>query len=108
MNRVVELGAQDKGTLGRAFSCGTSNAGVYPHSTVHGEICLRELHFGISQAVSAPTSSLSSVTVDGKLCLSMAYCEPIWNREQAEEYLQTVLTLLEMAADSRANYVEAS
>ena len=29
MNRVVELGAQDRATLGRAFSAGVSNAGVF-------------------------------------------------------------------------------
>ena len=34
MNRVVELGSQDRATLGRAYSAGVSNVGVYAHDLV--------------------------------------------------------------------------
>ena len=78
MNRVVELSAQDRTTIGRAYSCATSNVGVYAHPTSHGGTSIDQIFFGISQTVSAPAISVSTVTVDGKLCLSLAYCRPIW------------------------------
>ena len=71
MNRVVELGSQDRATLGRAYSAGVSNVGVYAHPTTHGDVSLSRVHFGISQTVSAPCISVSAVTVEGQLCLTV-------------------------------------
>lgn len=45
----LSLGAQDHGTLGRAYSSGVSNVGVYAHPTTHGDVSLSRLFFGISQ-----------------------------------------------------------
>uniref|UniRef100_A0A7S4B9A2 Uncharacterized protein n=4 Tax=Chrysotila carterae TaxID=13221 RepID=A0A7S4B9A2_CHRCT len=59
MNRVVELSAQDATSLGRAYSCACSNVGVFNQGTVHGDIRLRSVFFGISQTVSAPSISTS-------------------------------------------------
>eukprot|EP00316_Scyphosphaera_apsteinii_P023573 CAMPEP_0119307144 /NCGR_PEP_ID=MMETSP1333-20130426/7714_1 /TAXON_ID=418940 /ORGANISM="Scyphosphaera apsteinii, Strain RCC1455" /LENGTH=596 /DNA_ID=CAMNT_0007310617 /DNA_START=320 /DNA_END=2110 /DNA_ORIENTATION=- len=98
MNRVVELGAQDRGTLGRAYSAGVSNVGVFAHSTTHGDIRLAQLHFGISQSVSAPAISTSAVTVRGRLFLTISYAIPIWPDAEAEAYANNLVCMLEMAA----------
>ncbi len=100
MNRVVELSAQDRSTVGRAYSCANSNVGVYASPSERGGTRLSALHFGISQTVSAPAISVSSVTVDGTLCLSVAYCVPIWNDEQAAAFSDRVGGVLEAAAGS--------
>ena len=78
MNRVVELGSQDRATLGRAYSAGVSNVGVYAHPTKQGDISISQIYFGISQTVSAAAISVSAVTVDGTLCLTVQYATPIW------------------------------
>jgi len=98
MNRVVELGSQDRTTLGRAYSAGVSNVGRYAHATTYGDLTLGPIHFGISQSVSAPAISTSAVTVDGKLCLTVSYPTPIWSTEAAEEYADSLVTMLELAA----------
>jgi len=98
MNRVVELGSQDRGTLGRAFSAGVSNAGRYAHPTKYGNLQLSRLHFAISQSVSAPAISTSAVTVDGVLCLTVTYSTPIWDERQAQEYADNLVKLLEAAS----------
>jgi hypothetical protein len=100
MNRVVELGSQDRATLGRAYSAGVSNVGVYAHGTRHADLTLSAVHFGISQTVSAPAISISSVTVDGKLCLTVQYATPIWTDVAASAYADAFVRTLEMAAEA--------
>ena len=100
MNRVVELGSQDRATLGRAYSAGVSNVGVYAHDIDHGDLALRRVYFGISQTVSAPAVSTSAVTVDGTLCLTTQYATPVWGDQQAEEYADGLVRTLELAAAS--------
>mmetsp|Transcript_163332 Transcript_163332/g.297964 ORF Transcript_163332/g.297964 Transcript_163332/m.297964 type:complete len:214 (-) Transcript_163332:26-667(-) len=98
MNRVVELGSQDRSTLGRAFSAGISNVGRYAHATKYGDLQVSKLHFGISQSVSAPAISTSAVTVDGTLHLTVSYASPIWSEENAEEYADNLVKTLGLAA----------
>ena len=98
MNRVVELGSQDRATLGRAYSAGVSNVGVYAHATAHGDLRLKNVFFGISQTVSAPAISTSAVTVDGELCLTTQYATPIWQEATAGAYADGVQRVLELAA----------
>jgi len=100
MNRVVELGSQDRATLGRAYSAGVSNVGVYAHETRHGDLGIDRIHFGISQTVSAPSISVSAVTVDGTLCLSVQYATPIWAEAEAEAYADGLVQMLTLAAGS--------
>lgn len=98
MNRVVELGSQDRATLGRAYSAGVSNVGVYAHPTAHGDLQLTRIHFGISQTVSAPAISTSAVTVDGTLCLTTQYATPIWPEAEAKAYVDGIVRTLELVA----------
>eukprot|EP00326_Haptolina_ericina_P011639 CAMPEP_0181210280 /NCGR_PEP_ID=MMETSP1096-20121128/23141_1 /TAXON_ID=156174 ORGANISM="Chrysochromulina ericina, Strain CCMP281" /NCGR_SAMPLE_ID=MMETSP1096 /ASSEMBLY_ACC=CAM_ASM_000453 /LENGTH=111 /DNA_ID=CAMNT_0023301549 /DNA_START=47 /DNA_END=382 /DNA_ORIENTATION=- len=98
MNRVVELGSQDRATLGRAYSAGVSNVGVFAHPTTYGDIQLSRLFFGISNSVSSPAISLSAVTVDGSLCLAVQYASPIWPDDEAIAYADGLVSLLERAA----------
>ena len=83
---------------GRAYSAGVSNVGVYAHPAAHGALALSRLHFGISQTVSAPSISVSAVTVEGRLCLTVQYATPIWSEADAEAYTDGVARALELAA----------
>jgi len=94
MNRVVELGAQDRSTLGRAYSCGTSNAGVFAHREAYDNLVLEAIYFGISQSVSAPSVSVSCITVGGSICLCTQWCSPIWGEKQGAEYGRAVRDML--------------
>jgi len=98
MNRVVELGSQDRATLGRAYSAGISNVGVYGHASTHGDLTLSQVFYGISQTVSAAAVSVSAVTVDGTLCLTVQYAAPIWPEDKAEAFTDDFVRTLEMAA----------
>ena len=98
MNRVVELGAQDRATLGRAFSAGLSNAGVFGHRCSYGDLTLSSVFFGISQTVSAPAISASAVTVDGRMCLTVQYASPIWPEAEAEAFADDLLATLKLAS----------
>lgn len=98
MNRVVELGSQDRATLGRAYSAGVSNVGVYAHPAEHGDLKLSRIHFGISQTVSAPSISVSAVTVQGRLCLTVQYATPVWPEAEAERYADDLISMLRLAA----------
>jgi len=106
MNRVVELGAQDRATLGRAYSAGISNVGVFAHNTTFGEspsggdpaLSLSQLYFGISQTVSAPAISISAVTIEGTLCLTVQYASPIWPKNEAEAFADSIIRMLEIAS----------
>ena len=78
MNRVIELGAQDVGTLGRRTPplrarnrhnsltrhtqvlCGNSNVGLFPHDLEYGDVKIEKVFFGISQSVSSPASYVSA------------------------------------------------
>jgi hypothetical protein len=136
MNRVVELGAQDRATLGRAYSVGLSNVGVFAHETSFGgkeeeeeergeveidssqsgsggepadepaalgraskePLSLSQLYFGISQTVSAPAVSVSSVTVKGRLCLTVQGAFPIWPEDELEAFADNLIQSLEVVA----------
>ncbi|KAL3895132.1 MAG: hypothetical protein SGPRY_013602, partial [Prymnesium sp.] len=90
----------DRATLGRAYSAGVSNVGVYAHPARQGDLSLSRLYFGISQSVSAPAISISAVTVDGTLCLTVCYAAPIWTDEAAQSYADNLLSTLEAAIRS--------
>ena len=77
---------------------GVSNVGVYAHPTTHGDVSLSRVHFGISQTVSAPCISVSAVTVEGQLCLTVQYATPIWPEAEAEAYVDGLVRALELAA----------
>ena len=108
MNRVVELGSQDRATLGRAYSAGVSNVGVYAHPTTHADLSLRRVFFGISQTVSAAAISVSAVTVEGTLCLTVQYASPVWDDERAEAYADDLVATLELAAQGRVPDAQAA
>ena len=106
MNRVVELGSQDRATLGRAYSAGISNVGRYAHPARYADLSLRHVFFGISQTVSAPAISASAVTVDGTLCITLQYATPIWPQDKAEAYADGLVRVLELAAAEAKAKVE--
>ena len=88
---------------GRAYSAGVSNVGVYAHPAAHGALALSRLHFGISQTVSAPSISVSAVTVAGAMCLSVQYATPIWPHDKAAAYADDLLATLQLAAKPSAS-----
>ena len=61
-------------------------------------LTLSRVHFGTSQTVSAPCISVSAVTVEGQLCLTVQYATPIWPEAEAEAYVDGLVRALELAA----------
>ncbi|KOO35790.1 hypothetical protein Ctob_015516 [Chrysochromulina tobinii] len=54
------------------------------------------------RTVSAPSISVSAVTVNGQLCLTVQYATPIWPDEKAEAYADDLVAMLEMMAKGAA------
>ncbi len=48
--------------------------------------------------MSAPCISVSAVTVQGQLCLTVQYATPIWPEAEAEAYVDGLVRALELAA----------
>ena len=61
-------------------------------------LALERVFFGISQTVSAPAISVSAVTVDDALCLTVQYATPIWPEAAAEAFADDFARVLELAA----------
>jgi hypothetical protein len=85
-------------TLGRAYSAGVSNVGVFAHPTTYGDLAVNEVYFGISQTVSAPCVSVSAVTVNDALCLAVQTATPLWPEAAAAAFADNLVRILELAA----------
>lgn len=98
IHQTYSSSSQDRATLGRAYSAGISNVGVFKHPTSYGDLNLREVYFGISQTVSAPAVSVSAATVGGNLCLAFHTATPLWPQSETTAFADNFVRTLELAA----------
>ena len=103
--RIVELAAGSPFTLGRAYSCGVSNAGVYGGDARAGAYSLSSVRYAVSHARSGSIFQLSCVTVpsDGDAAAGSLHCvfaapSPLVPRELLDAYADTCLRALAAAA----------
>lgn len=102
MESIIYANAQAT-TLGRAYSVTVSNAGLYNQSNGdYGSLKLKEIFFGISQAVTGSLCSLSCLTVAGALQLTAIASTPILTRAALDVFADMLVKTLTMAAQAPA------
>ena len=99
---VVEAEARNPDTLGRGYTCGVSNVGVFspPADAKLAPKALRAVagYYGTSHARSGVYCLLSSITVDGALCGCLQFTAPITPRAEAAAFRDGIAALLRAAA----------
>ena len=105
---VVEAEARNPDTLGRGYTCGVSNVGVFTlaaaaattHDAGGKKAPLRAVagYYGTSHARSGVYCLLSSVTVDGALCGCLQFTAPLTAPAEAAAFRVGVTALLRAAA----------
>ena len=105
---VVEAEARNPDTLGRGYTCGVSNVGVFTLAAAAAttddaggkKAPLRAVagYYGTSHARSGVYCLLSSVTVDGALCGCLQFTAPLTPPAEAAAFRDGVTALLRAAA----------
>lgn len=102
---VVDKKAVDPAILGRDCHTGVSNVGVCTFSRGGGggaggelieleTLTVREVYFSVGYAYAGPYCMLSSITVDGCLCVTMAFTTPVTTSEEADLFTYCLSTLI--------------
>ena len=81
MTRLVELEADNPYTLGRAYCCGVSNAGVYK-----GSDGVDQLYYATSTRYAGATFQASCATANGRLHCCFNAAEPVATRAGLEAF----------------------
>jgi len=84
IREVMKMEAKSPKTLGRLFSSGLSNMGIYKHETEHNNLKLKTIHYATSQTITGCLHQLSCGTVKGELCCTYQFTEPISSRQEGE------------------------
>ena len=93
MTRLVELEADNPFTLGRAYCCGVSNAGLYP-----AEDSAVAVYYGTSTRHAGATFQASCATVRGDLHVCVNAPTPLARAGDAGRFADALLAELEAAA----------
>ncbi len=109
MNNLVYLSAQSKDTLGRAYSAGVVNAGVFEKQkavsrreeterdslkTKHGRFEIQEVFYATSHARSGCLYQISCLTVNNELMCTFHPASPVVTEEKNEEFADSFVQLL--------------
>mmetsp|Transcript_4158 Transcript_4158/g.10743 ORF Transcript_4158/g.10743 Transcript_4158/m.10743 type:complete len:565 (+) Transcript_4158:181-1875(+) len=97
---IVENAAASEQTHGRAYTCGLSNAGVWPGRTQYGPISLDGVYYGVTNSQNGCLFQLSCVTVGGRLCVCLQTSAPLIERGEAERFLDVMDRELCRAVDT--------
>jgi hypothetical protein len=110
MNNLVDLSAKSKDTLGRAYSAGVANNGVYERQKAvkrenekecgsikskHGQYEIKDVYFGTPHSRSGSLYQLSTITVNGSMKLTFMAASPIVSDEELAEFATAFINLLE-------------
>lgn len=103
MTRLVELESDNPFTLGRAYCCGVSNAGLYRGRGA------TEMYYATSTTNAGASFQASCVTVGGKLCVCVNAPAPLVTRESVEAFASLFVAEATRAAAADASVaVEAN
>jgi len=99
---VMEVEAHNPNSLGRAYTCGLSNMGCYDASGVQADsrVSVKGIHFATNHAPWGTLYQLSCGTVDGDLCMTFQFAEPLVDRAMAKAYSDTLIGCLEAACEN--------
>lgn len=109
LNEVVEREAENGKTLGRAYTCGVSNMGIFqPKSSSnddgagvgYGPYRLAGLHYATSSSLTGTLYQLSCGTVGGALCLTLHGAWPLVDRPTARAFADALARVLACVAEA--------
>lgn len=110
MNNLVDLSAKSKDSLGRAYSAGVANNGVYERQKAvkrenekesgsikskHGKYEIKDVYFGTPHSRSGSLYQLSTITVNGSMKLTFMAASPIISDEELADFADAFIDLLE-------------
>ncbi len=109
MNKLVDLAARSKDSLGRAYSAGVANNGVYERQKAvrrekekereniqtRGKYRVEGVYFGTPQSRSGCLYLVSTITVNDSMKLTFNAASPIVSEEALAEFADTFIDLLE-------------
>ncbi len=113
MNNLVYLSSQSKDTLGRAYSAGIVNAGVFEKQksvqrsndadranlqTKHGRFEIQEVHYATSHARSGCLYQASCLTINNELMCTFHPASPIVTKEKNNDFADSFVQLLEIVS----------
>ena len=110
MNNLVDLSAKSKDSLGRAYSAGVANNGIYERQKAvkrenekesgsikskHGKYEIKDVYFGTPHSRSGSLYQLSTITVNGSMKLTFMSASPIISDEELADFADAFIDLLE-------------
>jgi hypothetical protein len=109
MNNLVDLAARSKDSLGRAYSAGVANNGVYERQKAvrrenekergniqtRGKYRVESVYFGTPQSRSGCLYLVSAITVNGSMKLTFNAASPIVSEGTLAEFADAFIDLLE-------------
>lgn len=117
LNEVVEKEAENAGTLGRAYTCGVSNMGIFggngangsqgqdgkeaaaaATAVPYGPYALTGLHYATSSSLTGTLYQLSCGTVGGALCLTLHFASPLVDHATAGAFADALVAVLTRVA----------
>lgn len=112
LNEVVEQEAENGRTLGRAYTCGVSNMGVFGFGfggerrqegavVAYGAHALAGLHYATSSSLTGTLYQLSCGTVGGALCLTLHFASPLVDRATARAFADALVRVLAEVATAK-------
>lgn len=104
LNEVVEREAENAQTLGRAYTCGVSNMGVFGGGggeglVPYGPYRLEGLHYATSSSLTGTLYQLSCGTVGGALCLTLHGASPLVDRVALSAFADALVRVLACVAE---------
>mmetsp|Transcript_17668 Transcript_17668/g.27265 ORF Transcript_17668/g.27265 Transcript_17668/m.27265 type:complete len:670 (-) Transcript_17668:1099-3108(-) len=113
INKLVDTVAQSRDMMGRYYSGGITNAGVYQRQKAvlrkgqekrenikvkHGKYEVLEIYYGTSHARAGCLFPVSCLTVGGKICCNFNPAMPIVNEETNKKFADSFVQLLDVVA----------
>jgi len=94
IREIMKLEAVNPKTLGRLYSTGLSNMGVFKYQTNYAQVLLKSLHYATSHTVTGILYQLSCGTINGDLFCTFQFTEPITSRNDGEKFASRAMELI--------------
>jgi len=96
---VVEKEADNPRTLGRAYTCGVSNMGIFQYPLEYAAssgtmVHLREVYYATSHGLTGSLYQLSCGTVGKAMCLTFQFPHPIVRSEDTQEFADAFIATI--------------
>eukprot|EP00640_Fibrocapsa_japonica_P000357 CAMPEP_0113937282 /NCGR_PEP_ID=MMETSP1339-20121228/3936_1 /TAXON_ID=94617 /ORGANISM="Fibrocapsa japonica" /LENGTH=551 /DNA_ID=CAMNT_0000939987 /DNA_START=116 /DNA_END=1771 /DNA_ORIENTATION=- /assembly_acc=CAM_ASM_000762 len=100
IGEIMNDEADSKKALGRLFTCGVSNMGVYKGHD-YGSINLEKIHYATSHTITGTLYQLSCGTVNSELHLTFQFTEPLVTRQEGKEFCEKFCAIIDSVSDSK-------